>query len=80
MTESGPLHVRDFPSGALGSGLWILSRHPIVEAYFEQFTHNGHWWEFAQGDWWAGKGIGLARIELTTDTYLDIDLGLGVSL
>ncbi|MHC4515739.1 MAG: endonuclease/exonuclease/phosphatase family protein [Planctomycetota bacterium] len=72
LTIAGLVHVQDYPSGAVGSGLWILSRYPIRETFFWKYTMNGEWYELSQGDWWAGKGIALARLELAQDMYLDI--------
>ena len=68
----GIAHVQDYPSMAVGSGLWILSRYPIREAWFHRFTRNGHWWQVTQGDWWSGKGVALARLELPDGRVLDV--------
>lgn len=63
-------HV-DFPAATVGNGLLILSAHPIVEHYFYRYRNNNPWYKIHQGDWWAGKGIGLARIELPDGCILD---------
>ncbi len=63
-------HVR-FPSATLGNGLLILSAFPIEEAYFWRFTRAGHWWAVWEGDWWAGKGVGLARLRLPGGGVVD---------
>lgn len=52
-----------FPSGTVGSGLLICSAWPVKEHFFHPFTLAGPWWRVWEGDWWAGKGIALARIE-----------------
>lgn len=66
------IHHRYFPSGTSGSGLLILSAYPIVEAYFHRYTKNGKWYKLWHGDWWAGKGVALAQIELVPGkAYLD---------
>jgi endonuclease/exonuclease/phosphatase family metal-dependent hydrolase len=62
----------DFPSGVLGSGLWTFSRYPILEVFFRRFTQNGSPWDTKGGDWWAGKGVGLARLELAPGELLDV--------
>ena len=72
LADIGIVHVQDYPSMAVGSGLWILSRYPIRESYFHQFTRNGHWWQLTQGDWWSGKGVALARLELPDGRLLDV--------
>jgi len=53
-----------FPSGTLGSGLMISSAFPIKEAFFHRFQDAGAWYKVWEGDWWAGKGVALARIVL----------------
>lgn len=57
-------HWQYYPSGAVGSGVLTASVWPIKEVYFHQFTTAGQWWKLYQGDGAAGKGVGLARIEL----------------
>ncbi|MCG8591909.1 MAG: endonuclease/exonuclease/phosphatase family protein [Proteobacteria bacterium] len=63
-------HVR-FPGAVIGNGLLILSAWPIEEAYFHRYRNGGAWWRFWEGDWWAGKGVGLARIALPGGGLLD---------
>lgn len=63
-------HVR-FPSATLGNGLLILSAFPIAEAYFYRYTRAGKWWKVWEGDWWAGKGVGLARVRLPGGGCID---------
>lgn len=53
-----------YPSGTIGSGLLTLSAYPITEAFFHRYVQGGKWWKPYHGDWWAGKGVSLARIEL----------------
>lgn len=53
-----------YPSATVGSGKFILSAYPIVEAFFHRYTVSNPWYKFYEGDWWAGKGVGLARIQL----------------
>ena len=68
----GVEHATDYPSGVLGSGLWTFSRFPIREAFFLRFSQNGAMFDTKGGDWWAGKGVGLARIELAEGQLLDV--------
>lgn len=72
LREAGLEHSVDFPSGAVGSGMWIFSRFPIRETYFRKFSRNGAFWDTRGGDWWAGKGVGLARIEVAPGDFLDV--------
>ncbi len=53
-----------YPSGTVGSGLLIVSAFPIKEAYFHRFTTSNPFYKIWEGDWWAGKGVALARLEL----------------
>jgi endonuclease/exonuclease/phosphatase family metal-dependent hydrolase len=57
-------HHAYFDYGKVGSGLLLLSAHPIVETDFREFTNKGKWYKPWHGDWWAGKGVALARIRL----------------
>lgn len=68
----GVEHAVDFPSGMVGSGMWVLSRFPIVESYFVRYSQNGAMLDFRGGDWWAGKGVGLARLEVAPGELLDV--------
>ena len=60
-------HHRYFPSGTSGSGLLIASAYPIAEAWFHRFTVSNAWWRVWEGDFWAGKGAALARLQLPED-------------
>lgn len=60
-----------FRSGTFGSGLMISSAFPIKEAFFHRFQDAGAWYQIREGDWWAGKGVALARVELPDAGFLD---------
>lgn len=60
-----------YKSATVGCGLLVLSAYPIVEPFFHRYTHSGQWYKFYQGDWWAGKGVALARIQLPNGGYFD---------
>jgi sphingomyelin phosphodiesterase 2 len=65
-------YMQYYPSGWVGSGLLICSAFPIVEAYFTQYRDSNPWYKVWEGDFWAGKGVALARIQLPDDAgYLD---------
>ncbi|XP_053662932.1 putative neutral sphingomyelinase [Anopheles marshallii] len=51
-----------FYSGVVGSGLAILSRYPIVSAFFHAWSVNGYIHRIQHGDWFGGKGVGMAKI------------------
>lgn len=57
-------HHQYYPSATVGSGLFIVSAFPIKEVFFHRFTHSGPFYRVWEGDWWAGKGVALARLEL----------------
>jgi sphingomyelin phosphodiesterase 2 len=60
--EGGLVHTHYFSSGVMGSGLFTLSRYPITETSFTRFRLNGRPQELIRGDYYAGKGIGRARL------------------
>ena len=63
--ENSRLAYRQYyKSGTVGCGLLVLSAYPIVETFFHRYEQNGKWYKFYHGDWWAGKGVALARIAL----------------
>lgn len=55
-------HSVYFPSGVIGSGLAIFSRHPILQSFFKRFSLCGAPDRFWHGDFYSGKGIGAIRI------------------
>jgi len=66
------VHNRYFPSATIGSGLFVLSAFPIKEAFFHRYTVSGPWYKVYEGDWWAGKGVSLVRVELPSgEGYVD---------
>ena len=64
-------HEVRFPGATVGNGLWILSAHPIEEARFHRYESGGPWYRIWEGDWWAGKGVGLARVRLPGGGLVD---------
>jgi sphingomyelin phosphodiesterase 2 len=60
-----------YPCATTGNGLFTVSAWPIEEAYFHRFAENASWYRIWEGDWWAGKGVGLARIRLPEGTLVD---------
>lgn len=53
-----------YPSRMVGSGLLISSAFPIRETSFHQYEDSNPSYKVWEGDYWAGKGVALARIEL----------------
>lgn len=53
-----------YPSRVVGSGLLISSAFPITESSFHRFSDSNPFFKVREGDWWAGKGVALARVEL----------------
>lgn len=62
LRETYPHHYY-FPSAQVGSGLLTLSKFPIVDAHFHRFRMGGKIERLEQGDFYAGKGIGLTRLQ-----------------
>jgi len=57
-------HFQYYASGKMGSGLLTASAFPIQEVYFHRYAASNPWYKVWEGDFWAGKGVGLARIAL----------------
>uniref|UniRef100_A0A1B0DRC6 sphingomyelin phosphodiesterase n=1 Tax=Phlebotomus papatasi TaxID=29031 RepID=A0A1B0DRC6_PHLPP len=53
-----------FYSGVVGSGLCVLSKYPIVAAFFHAWSVNGYVHRIQHGDWFGGKGVGLCKISV----------------
>jgi endonuclease/exonuclease/phosphatase family metal-dependent hydrolase len=70
-TQQAYPHQLYFRSGWIGSGLMILSRHLIIKKSFEKFYLGGKPEDIRHGDYYAGKGIGVARIQLK-DEIVDV--------
>jgi len=51
-------------SGIFGGGLAILSKWPIEESSMVRFPLNGRPTAFFRGDWFVGKGVACARINM----------------
>ena len=61
-----------YPSGTVGSGKFVVSAFPIQEAFFHRYLKNGKWYKPYHGDWWGGKGVALARLQLPDNLgYVD---------
>jgi len=52
-----------FDNGIIGTGTCILSKAPIQDATFHEFSLNGYPHKVLHGDWFAGKGLGVCRID-----------------
>lgn len=56
-------HLEYFPSATMGSGLLMASAFPIAESFFHRYTASNQWFHVWEGDFWAGKGIAVSRIQ-----------------
>lgn len=70
LAEQWP-HQHYFASAVVGSGLLTLSRFPVVDIAFHRFRMGGKPEDILHGDYYAGKGIGLTRID-TPQGLLDV--------
>lgn len=48
----------------VGSGVCVLSRHPIEDVFFHQWPVNGYIHKIQHADWFGGKGVGLCRLSV----------------
>ncbi|CAH7666159.1 Endonuclease/exonuclease/phosphatase [Phakopsora pachyrhizi] len=62
--ESGLRYSKWFHSAALGAGLAILSRYPIISSHFYAYPLNGHPLHFIQGDFFVGKAVGSCLLNV----------------
>lgn len=62
--QAGFRFSKFFHSAALGSGLAILSRFPIVSSHFYPYSLNGHPLHFIQGDFFVGKSVGSCLLDV----------------
>ncbi|KAL8797716.1 MAG: hypothetical protein Q9195_000068 [Heterodermia aff. obscurata] len=53
-----------YHSGIFGGGLAILSKFPIIGSNMVRYPLNGRPTAFFRGDWFVGKGVACATIEL----------------
>lgn len=72
LQEAGLPYARYFPSGLVGSGLLLVSRHPIESDGFIRYAENGRPEAVHHGDWWAGKGLSLSTVRLPGGTLLQV--------
>ncbi|KAK7106885.1 putative neutral sphingomyelinase [Littorina saxatilis] len=56
-------HSHYFYSGAIGSGVCVFSKLPILETFFHRFHLNGQAYKIQHGDWFGGKGVGMCKLE-----------------
>jgi len=72
LSESRLKHFEYYESRMVGSGLLIASAYPIKEIFYHRYSVSNEWYKLWEGDWWAGKGVALARIELPNEAgYVD---------
>lgn len=57
-------HAHYFHSGVMGSGVCVLSRHPILDVMFHKWSLNGYVHKIHHADWFGGKGVGLCKIKV----------------
>ncbi|EGG05254.1 uncharacterized protein MELLADRAFT_36888, partial [Melampsora larici-populina 98AG31] len=62
--EGGLIYSKWFHSAALGAGLAILSRYPIIESHFYAYALNGHALHFIEGDFFVGKAVGSCLLDV----------------
>ncbi|KAL8286320.1 hypothetical protein RQP46_004808 [Phenoliferia psychrophenolica] len=70
--EAGLLYSRFFYSGAIGSGLALLSAHPITSAFMMPYPLNGYPLHFIEGDFFAGKGVCGITIDVEGAGQVDV--------
>jgi len=75
LEKEGLNHHHYFRSGLVGSGLLVAGRRPFAEVFFRRYSAGGKAWRVDHGDWWAGKGVCVVRMQLPEDrggAFLDL--------
>lgn len=57
-------HSHYFKSGVIGSGLAIFSKHRIHDTFLYRYSLNGYPYMAHHGDWFGGKAVGMAIVNL----------------
>lgn len=57
-------HSHYFKSGVIGSGLAIFSKHRIHDTFLYRYSLNGYPYMAHHGDWFGGKAVGMAILNL----------------
>ncbi|CAI9733690.1 Hypothetical predicted protein [Octopus vulgaris] len=57
-------HSHYFHSGSFGSGMCVFTKFPINDVLYINFRLNGYAHKLQHGDWFAGKGVGLIKVEV----------------
>ncbi|XP_061640944.1 sphingomyelin phosphodiesterase 2 isoform X2 [Phyllopteryx taeniolatus] len=65
---SSHVHSHYFKSGVIGSGLAIFSKHRIQDTLLYRYSLNGYPYMAHHGDWFGGKAVGLAVVNIGTLT------------
>lgn len=66
-------HSHYFKSGVIGSGLAIFSKHRIHDTFLFRYSLNGYPYMAHHGDWFGGKAVGMAVLNigsLTANVYV----------
>lgn len=66
-------HSHYFRSGVIGSGLAIFSKHRIRDTFLYRYSLNGYPYMAHHGDWFGGKAVGMAILNLgslTANVYV----------
>ncbi|XP_054641495.1 sphingomyelin phosphodiesterase 2-like isoform X2 [Dunckerocampus dactyliophorus] len=61
-------HCHYFKSGVIGSGLAIFSKYRIQDTLLYRYSLNGYPYMAHHGDWFGGKAVGLAILNIGTLT------------
>ncbi|XP_030623685.1 sphingomyelin phosphodiesterase 2a [Chanos chanos] len=54
-----------FKSGVIGSGLAFFSKYTLQNTLLHQYSLNGYPYKVRHGDWFGGKAVGLAVLDVT---------------
>ncbi|CAL9704555.1 unnamed protein product [Knipowitschia caucasica] len=61
-------HSHYFKSGVIGSGLAIFSKYRIHDTFLYRYSLNGYPYMAHHGDWFGGKAVGMAILQIGSMT------------
>ncbi|KAK4941158.1 phospholipase C type enzyme [Elasticomyces elasticus] len=71
-TQHSLPYAKFYHSGTFGGGLAYFSRWPIIDSSMFRYPLNGRPTAFFRGDWYVGKGVACATIQLPDGKHVEV--------
>lgn len=65
-------YAKFYHSGIFGGGLAVFSRWPIGDSSMFRYSLNGRPTAFFRGDWFVGKGVACAQIQMPDGQMIEV--------